>query len=159
MYVCMWVTIRVCMCTYAYVYMYIYIYYTIYACVECVPSKWRAACHVGTTQQLGPKLDAFLCSMLLVQDRVRLMTAVLTYTNPCNMQAPDSGHMPAFQSVNPSSPRSQRLKFAKGQKPVPPVNIPTPTKIGSKISGAPTPKWDPIGQTFLEDSPRAPVID
>ena len=32
-----------------------------------------------------------------------------------------------------------------GQDPVPPVNIPIPTKIGSKMGGAPTPKWDPIG--------------
>ena len=28
---------------------------------------------------------------------------------------------------------------------VPPVNIPIPTKIGSKMGGAATPKWDPIG--------------
>ena len=32
-----------------------------------------------------------------------------------------------------------------GQKPVPPVNIPIPTKLGSKMGGAPTPKGDPIG--------------
>ena len=32
-----------------------------------------------------------------------------------------------------------------GQNPVPPVNIPIPTKIGPKMGGAPTPKWDPIG--------------
>ena len=25
------------------------------------------------------------------------------------------------------------------------MNIPVPTKIGSKMGGAPTPKWDPIG--------------
>ena len=25
------------------------------------------------------------------------------------------------------------------------VNIPIPTKIDSKVGGAPTPKWDPIG--------------
>ena len=36
-------------------------------------------------------------------------------------------------------------KMAMGQKPVPPVNIPIPTKIGSKMGGAPTPKWDTIG--------------
>ena len=35
--------------------------------------------------------------------------------------------------------------MAMGQNPVPPVNIPIPTKIGSKMSGAPTPKWGPIG--------------
>ena len=35
---------------------------------------------------------------------------------------------------------------AMGQNPVPPVNIPMPTKIGSKMGGAPKPpKWDPIG--------------
>ena len=28
---------------------------------------------------------------------------------------------------------------------VPPVSIPIPTKIGSKMGGAPTPKWDPMG--------------
>ena len=33
--------------------------------------------------------------------------------------------------------------MAMGQNPVPPVNIPIPTK--TKIGGAPTPKWDPIG--------------
>ena len=27
----------------------------------------------------------------------------------------------------------------------PPVNIPIPTRIGSKMGGAPIPKWDPIG--------------
>ena len=32
-----------------------------------------------------------------------------------------------------------------GQHPVSPVNIPIPTKIGSQMGGAPTPKWDPIG--------------
>ena len=33
-----------------------------------------------------------------------------------------------------------------GQKPVPLVNIPIPTKIGSKMGGEFTyPKWDPIG--------------
>ena len=32
-----------------------------------------------------------------------------------------------------------------GQSPVTPVNIPIPSKIGSKMRGAPTPKWDPIG--------------
>ena len=25
------------------------------------------------------------------------------------------------------------------------MNIPTPTKIGSNMGGAPTPKWDPMG--------------
>ena len=35
--------------------------------------------------------------------------------------------------------------YAQNPKPVPPVNIPIPTKIGSKMGGAPTPKWDPIG--------------
>ena len=37
--------------------------------------------------------------------------------------------------------------MATGQKPVSPVNIPIPTKIGSKIGGEFTyqPKWDPIG--------------
>ena len=29
--------------------------------------------------------------------------------------------------------------------PMPAVNIPIPTKIGSKMGGAPTPEWDPIG--------------
>ena len=37
-----------------------------------------------------------------------------------------------------------RHDLAMGQKPVHPVNIPTPTRIGSKMGGAPTPKWDPI---------------
>ena len=32
-----------------------------------------------------------------------------------------------------------------GSNPVPPVNIPIPSKIGSKMGGAPTPKWAPIG--------------
>ena len=35
-------------------------------------------------------------------------------------------------------------QVARGQK-LPPMNIPIPTKIGSKMGGAPTPKWDPIG--------------
>ena len=35
--------------------------------------------------------------------------------------------------------------LAMGQFPVPPVNMPIPTKIGSKMGGAPTPKRDPIG--------------
>ena len=34
--------------------------------------------------------------------------------------------------------------MAMGQKLVPPVNIPIPTKIGSNMGGAPTPKWNPI---------------
>ena len=33
--------------------------------------------------------------------------------------------------------------MAMGQNPVPPVNIPFPTKIGSKMGGA-APKWDTI---------------
>ena len=32
------------------------------------------------------------------------------------------------------------VDLAMGQNPVPPVNIPIPTKTGSKIGGAPTPK-------------------
>ena len=36
-------------------------------------------------------------------------------------------------------------ELAMGQNPVLSVNIPIPTKIGSKMGGAPTPKWDPIG--------------
>ena len=36
-------------------------------------------------------------------------------------------------------------QMALGQKPAPPVNILIPTKIGSKMGGAPIPKWDPIG--------------
>ena len=35
--------------------------------------------------------------------------------------------------------------MAMGQNPVPPVNIPIPTKTGPKMGGAPSPKWDPIG--------------
>ena len=35
--------------------------------------------------------------------------------------------------------------MATGQKPVLPVNIPIPTKIGSKMGGAPTTKWDSVG--------------
>ena len=31
--------------------------------------------------------------------------------------------------------------MAMGQNPLPPVNIPIPTKIGSKMSDAHTPKW------------------
>ena len=31
------------------------------------------------------------------------------------------------------------------KSPVPPVNIPIPTQIGSKMGGAPFPKWDTIG--------------
>ena len=34
-------------------------------------------------------------------------------------------------------------EVAMGQNPVPPVNIPIPTKIPTKMGGAPTPKWDP----------------
>ena len=45
-------------------------------------------------------------------------------------------------------PRSRLLgsmaQMAMGQNPVPPVNIPIPTKV-SKMGGAPTPKWDTIG--------------
>ena len=33
------------------------------------------------------------------------------------------------------------IAMGQNQKPVPPVNIPIPTKIGSKMGGAPTPKW------------------
>ena len=43
--------------------------------------------------------------------------------------------------------------MAMGQKPVLPVNIPIPTKIGSKMGGAPIPKWDPIGF----DRPYGPI--
>ena len=42
-----------------------------------------------------------------------------------------------------------------GQNPVLPVNIPIPTKIGSKMGGAPTPKWDPIG---VDPQPYKPHI-
>ena len=40
------------------------------------------------------------------------------------------------------------IHMAMGQNPVPPVNIPIPTEIPeipTKMGGAPTPKWDPIG--------------
>ena len=40
---------------------------------------------------------------------------------------------------------SPRTHLAMGQKLVPSVNIPIPTKIKTKMGGAPTPKWDPIG--------------
>ena len=34
--------------------------------------------------------------------------------------------------------------MSMGQNPIPPVNIPIPTQIGSRMGGAPkTPKWDP----------------
>ena len=35
--------------------------------------------------------------------------------------------------------------MAMGQNPEPPVNIPIPTKIGSKMGGEFTYQWDPIG--------------
>ena len=34
--------------------------------------------------------------------------------------------------------------MAMGHTPVPPVNIPIPTKILTKMGGAPTPKWHPL---------------
>ena len=41
--------------------------------------------------------------------------------------------------------KSMNSKSGHGSKARnPPVNIPIPTKIGSKMGGAPTPKWDPI---------------
>ena len=43
---------------------------------------------------------------------------------------------------------------AMGQNPVSPVNIPIPTKIGSKMGGAPTPKWDPIGVDPVLHKPK-----
>ena len=54
-------------------------------------------------------------------------------------------HGPGAHSI-PKPPKPRRFgKLAMGQNPnfVPPGNIPTPTKIGSKMGGAPTPKWDP----------------
>ena len=45
----------------------------------------------------------------------------------------------------PQLPMAIRDDMAMGQSRVPPVNIPIPSKIGSKTGGAPTPKWDPIG--------------
>ena len=50
--------------------------------------------------------------------------------------------------------------LARGQnpKPVPPVNIRFNPKIGSKMGGAPTPKWDPIGvDPQLQHSRRFPA--
>ena len=35
--------------------------------------------------------------------------------------------------------------LAMGQKPAPAVNIPIPTTTGSKMGGAPTSQWDPVG--------------
>ena len=49
---------------------------------------------------------------------------------------------------NPKCPKRHH-SAGMGQKPVPPVNIPIPTKIGSKMVGAPTPKWDPIASYFV----------
>ena len=53
--------------------------------------------------------------------------------------------------------------MAMGQNPVPPVNIPIPTEITSqfplkstKMGGAPTPKWDPIGFEPQPYKPRMP---
>ena len=44
-----------------------------------------------------------------------------------------------------SSPPNRGEDMAMGRKPVPPVNIPIPTKLGSKMGGEFTypPKWDP----------------
>ena len=39
---------------------------------------------------------------------------------------------------------SDRPHVAMGQNSVPPVNIPIPTKISSKMGGAPTPKMVPL---------------
>ena len=45
-----------------------------------------------------------------------------------------------------SSATGRAPHLAMGQEPVPPVNIPIPTKIDSKMGGnSPTPTWDPIG--------------
>ena len=56
--------------------------------------------------------------------------------------------------------------MAMGQNPVPPVNIPIPTKIGSKMGGELTyqPKWDPIGfdpqpHVFLPQCPSFRLPD
>ena len=67
-----------------------------------------------------------------------------------------------------SSIHSILVDMATGQKPVPPVNIPIPTKIGPKIGGEFTyqPKWDPIGcdprpyfsQMWLPRSKRRPHL-
>ena len=41
---------------------------------------------------------------------------------------------------SPQKKEPPQTNLAMGQKPVPPVNIPIPTKVGSKMGGAPTPK-------------------
>ena len=55
------------------------------------------------------------------------------------------GKAPYRQQSEERTTEHHQGHLAMGQNPVPPVNIPIPTKIGFNISGAPIPKWDPIG--------------
>ena len=78
---------------------------------------------------------------------------------PCWLQNEfiTTGSMYFFQGSQPNGRTGNRLfpfkrirgsdqnlhpYMAMGQNPVPPANIPSPTKIGPKMGGAPTPKWD-----------------
>ena len=61
-------------------------------------------------------------------------------------QVPEPQEAGCRKDVGGKSPRKHPNRhMAMGQKPVPPVNIPICTKVGSKIGvNSPTPKWDPI---------------
>ena len=86
---------------------------------------------------------------LLVPATIHIFLAVQSLGRPCvpsqmkhQCQEPKERLGEVFCTTN---------HMAVGQNPLPPVNIPSPTKIGSKMGGARTPKWDPIGfdQTAL----------
>ena len=77
-----------------------------------------------------------------------LLFHLISLIGPCLVNLPIS--------LGLKTPVVSSHQMAMCQKPVHPVNIPTPTKMGSEMGGAPTPKWDPQPNgLFARTLPRA----
>ena len=79
-------------------------------------------------------------TLLMLFERLHLQTKVW---HPSECSGTPIGS-PSRSSSTPWCQLCLHLCKAKWPWPVPRVNIPIPTKIGSNLGGAPTPKWDPI---------------
>ena len=93
-----------------------------------------AKCSSGEGWKLVPKVPLQRCkwSTFIFGS---IETSELGVANECQFYARD-----VTETCDPDHILCVRRHII-GQNPVPPVNIPIPTKIGSKMGGAPTPKW------------------
>ena len=98
----------------------------------------------------GPNLESPELSRRRTEARLKRSRAAKTTQPEPNQTKPET-------LQGPEDPKQTKAKhrvnwvcsfvedMAMGQNPVPPVNMPIPTKIKPKMGGAPIPRWDPIG--------------